>query len=118
MIPEDDPDLREAFAALRREEQTRAPDFRRLVAEARSRGSRARTAAVALAMALAVLLVLVFLPPRVPRRPAAVPSITEWESPTDFLLATPGREVLTTLPRLGDSLIRPEPRPDERRTSS
>ena len=30
----------------------------------------------------------------------------KWQSPTDFLLRTPGADVLKTVPRLGDSLIR------------
>jgi hypothetical protein len=29
-----------------------------------------------------------------------------WQSPTDFLLRTPGADLLKTVPRLGDSLIR------------
>lgn len=30
----------------------------------------------------------------------------KWQSPTDFLLRTPGTELLKTVPRLGDSLVR------------
>lgn len=30
----------------------------------------------------------------------------KWQSPTDFLLRTPGADLLKTVPRLGDSLIR------------
>jgi hypothetical protein len=30
----------------------------------------------------------------------------KWQSPTDFLLRTPGADVLKTVPRLGDSLVR------------
>jgi len=30
----------------------------------------------------------------------------KWQSPTDFLLRTPGADVLRTVPRIGDSLIR------------
>ncbi|MEK6302707.1 MAG: hypothetical protein AABO41_18510 [Acidobacteriota bacterium] len=31
--------------------------------------------------------------------------ISQWRSPTDFLLNTPGNELLKTLPRIGDSSI-------------
>jgi len=30
----------------------------------------------------------------------------KWQSPTDFLLRTPGTDLLKTVPRLGDSLVR------------
>lgn len=48
-------------------------------------------------------------PPR--RRPRITPSeqsttlISEWQSPTDFLLTMPGEQLLKTVPRLHDSTI-------------
>jgi hypothetical protein len=36
---------------------------------------------------------------------AAILSL-KWQSPTDFLLRTPGADLLKTVPRIGDSLIR------------
>jgi hypothetical protein len=35
----------------------------------------------------------------------AAPLISQWRSPTDFLLKTPGDELLRTVPRLGESAI-------------
>lgn len=40
--------------------------------------------------------------------PAALLSF-KWQSPTDFLLRTPGADLLKTVPRVGDSLIRLDP---------
>jgi hypothetical protein len=36
------------------------------------------------------------------QRNNTVASITEWKAPTDFLLETPGRELLRTVPRFGE----------------
>jgi len=37
-----------------------------------------------------------------PRAPKPVTSIIEWKAPTDFLLATPGSELLRTVPQIGN----------------
>ena len=42
---------------------------------------------------------------RSPPRRKATELISQWRSPTDFLLNTPGNELLKTLPRVGDSSI-------------
>jgi hypothetical protein len=120
MTADDDRELRERFAALRREDEAGAPALERLLARARPRAGTGKEAlrlgrpALALAAAAAVFLGIALLDPRKP--PPSLPSITEWRSPTDFLLQTPGREVLESLPRFGEGLIPPEP--NERRTSS
>src|SRR5262249_24023681 len=92
-----DRDLREQFVALRREDAAQAPGF--VVAEQR------RAAApwswrmpVIVLFAPALVAVLFFTLHRGPERPALGQSITEWKSPTDFLLQTPGREVLNRVP--------------------
>jgi len=36
---------------------------------------------------------------------AAVQKLTEWRAPSDALLVTPGREILRTMPRLGESYL-------------
>jgi hypothetical protein len=36
---------------------------------------------------------------------AAVQRLAEWRAPSDALLATPGREILRTMPRLGESYL-------------
>ena len=119
MAEDEDGDLRRWFAEQRREELESAPPFRRMWAAARApRRTRrpARLAAAAVALALAALLWL-----RLDREPAPPPGtsppIAEWRSPTEFLLATPGRELLSTVPALADpdlpglGLAAPPPKP-------
>jgi hypothetical protein len=93
--------LRRRFAMLRREDEQQAPEFGRLWhgrADARRRQTRWFMAAACVLVALALLW----------RRSAqrhpddkTVASITEWKAPTDFLLETPGRELLRTVPEIG-----------------
>lgn len=94
--------LRRHFAVLRREEEQHAPEFGRLWhgrADARRRQTRWFIAA---ACVLVALLALVWIR-SAQRRPddKTVASITEWKAPTDFLLETPGRELLRTVPEIG-----------------
>ena len=94
--------LRRRFAVLRREEQQHAPEFARLW-ETRA-GVRRRQARWVTAAVCALIAVLALLWMRsAQRRPdeRAVASITEWKAPTDFLLETPGRELLRTVPEIG-----------------
>ena len=104
MADDEDRELRRWFAAQRREDLEAAPPFRRVWAAARAKRpprTRARLAVAAVALALLSLLWL-----RPDTRPAPEPgmsgSIAQWRSPTDFLLATPGWELLSTVPALGD----------------
>jgi len=94
--------LRRRFAVLRREEEHYAPEFATLwKARAGARRHQARWFAAA---ACALIAVLAFLWIRsAQRRPEerAVASITEWKAPTDFLLETPCRELLRTVPEIG-----------------
>lgn len=119
MTDDEDRDLRGWFAAQRREEQEAAPPFRRVWAAARAQRRprpRVRFAIAAVALALVALLWLRPDTGRAPE-PGTSPSIAQWRSPTDFLLATPGRELLSTVPALGDpatlglSLPVPPPKP-------
>jgi hypothetical protein len=95
--------LRRRFAALRREEDQQTPEFALLwQAGAGARRPQARWFAAA---ACALIALLAFLWIRsVQRRPGdkIVASITEWKAPTDFLLETPGRELLRTVPEIGE----------------
>ena len=88
--------LQQAFDALRQQETATTPRFDRMW---RGRAPRSLTPRLAFAaMLLITLAVLVFHPPEKPK-----PSITEWKAPTDFLLQTPGSELLTSLPDLKGS---------------
>jgi len=103
-----DEELRELFSVLRGEDEAHAPPF--MAEQGRRRNgpplpSGWRLAAASVFAATVLLAVLVWLrhgPPRIPgvpgRGPVPVISITEWKPPTDFLLNTPGREILRTAP--------------------
>lgn len=104
---DDDADLRVAFAAIREEDAAGVPAFEAVLAGAsRGRTERRRpwllptlTGTVA-AAALAVAGIAVMRRPE-PRLPK-VAVIEQWTAPTDFLLETPGREFLETVPSIGD----------------
>jgi hypothetical protein len=102
-----DDDLRARFSELRLEEELRAPAF--LAPAPASAGHRhwwPVGASVAITVCLIAMTVLVhWLRPTArtgqpePRKPFA--SIMEWKPPTAFLLQTPGRELLRTVPAIG-----------------
>jgi hypothetical protein len=103
-MPSDDNDLRTRFAELRREEDARAPRF--TLPSPGGAAPRLRLARrVALALSLAGLVACIFFlrlmrqPERLPAKTAI--SLTEWKAPTDFLLETPGRDLLRTVPAIG-----------------
>ena len=97
-----DDTLRRHFADLRREEEQHAPVFATLwQVRPGVRGHRARWF---VATACALIALLAFLWIRSAQRRTeekAVASITQWKAPTDFLLETPGRELLRTVPKIG-----------------
>jgi len=106
---DDDADLRAAFAALRRDDSASAPGFEPLLAaaEARSKAAADRSRrllvpVMAGTLAAAALVALVITAVRRPAAPLpSLASIEQWTAPTDFLLETPGREFLETVPRIG-----------------
>ncbi len=107
MTDDEDRDLRRRFAALRRQELEAVPPFRRVWAAARARRRpRPRVRFAVAAVALAILGLLWLRPDTRPAPESGTsPSIAQWRSPTDFLLATPGRELLSTVPALGSPAI-------------
>jgi hypothetical protein len=95
--------LRRGFATLRREEDQHAPEFARLWQA--GTGARRRQTGWFVAIACALIALLAFLWIRSVQRRSddkTVASITEWKAPTDFLLETPGRELLRTVPQIGE----------------
>jgi len=92
---------------LRREEEARAPEFSALAAPGRSQGrplwsGRVVAASVCVAAITAAGLWLETALHRPHAEPATpVASIAGWKPPTDFLLETPGRELLQTVPVIG-----------------
>jgi hypothetical protein len=113
--PDLDPDLRDSFAALRRQEEAGAPEFEVLSESAARRrqprgpSRRFRPLAIAAATAAVAAALVVASAPwlRTPAPPADSSvrpvSITAWRPATDFLLRTPGQEVLTKPPAFGSA---------------
>ena len=84
-----DDHLRDAFAELRNAEAANVPRF----------AARARRRRPFASLAFAIVAIIVLAIVMIPRRPPA-PSITRWKAPTDFLLQTPGSELLSSTPDL------------------
>ena len=89
--------LGDRFAELREEERAVVPPF--------TVPRPQHFVALRWAVAALLLVIVVALFPRhhitfTPDDRAAARSITEWHPPTDFLLRTPGREVLSTVPSI------------------
>ena len=99
----DDSALRRRFTVLRREEEKSVPEFASLW-RGRVRAPRGKTRWVVAAACALIVLAAVLWPRSGKRGPEGVPvaSITEWKAPTDFLLETPGRELLRTVPEIGE----------------
>lgn len=108
-----DDDLRAAFERIREADARGAPSFRELVeAGNRRRPVRIRWAfylPVAAAISAAIALAIVLRPPAgtppvdVQRAEIGVAVSGWWEAPTDFLMATPGSEIVSGTPALGGS---------------
>jgi hypothetical protein len=100
---DDDRGLRQLFAQLRHEDWAGVSPFR---APALGEASRRRQSLRLLLAAAAIVLIALLLA-RPQRNPWNTPShvvdlgAAAWRSPTDFLLTTPGRELLRTVPALG-----------------
>ncbi len=99
--PHDERDLRKRFAELRHEDIAQTPPFERPAPVARSHhwGRLAAAAAVAI---ITVTAVLWTIGSRAGQPPLLAVDLTRtvWESPTDFLLDTPGSELLRTVPTI------------------
>ena len=110
---EDDRDLYEGFQALRREEKALVPPISMPARTAHRHGQR-RLLAGGLVVAVACVTVLIagtlWLLPGLQigfrgqnhSREQAAASITMWKPATDFLLDTPGRELLQHVPTIGE----------------
>jgi hypothetical protein len=95
---DNDHDVRELFARLKEEDRAHSPPFRMPV---RTEPHRWWSPRVAVAAAI-VLIALVLARPDTPRYGVLVdPRAATWRSPTDFLLITPGSELMRTVPAVG-----------------
>ena len=88
-------DLRDLFHRLRDEE--RVPAFRSAAARPPLSKRRSRAALRYAVILIAVVLGIVAFHHR---RPPVTESIVTWKAPTDFLLRTPGSELLSTVPQI------------------
>lgn len=94
--------LRNLFVSLRQEEQQSTPAFASLWARKNPVQQRKGLWFAAAACALIVVAAFLLLRSERPNREEVLTvSITEWKAPTDFLLETPGREILRTVPEIG-----------------
>jgi hypothetical protein len=94
--------LRKRFAGLRQEEQQHTPAFAPLWSGRARAPHRKGLWYVATACVLIVVVaILLLLSERPSRNEVSMVEITEWKAPTDFLLETPGREILQTVPEIG-----------------
>lgn len=119
---DDDRPLRELFARLKHEDRARTPSFRMP-----ERGVMRRSVwlpRVAIAAAI-VLVAIVLARPDHPSRNVSVIDLgaATWRSPTDFLLVTPGSDLMRTVPAFGSpdrwapvDLRRPSPAPESTRS--
>ncbi|MBI1748342.1 MAG: hypothetical protein HYR55_17435 [Acidobacteria bacterium] len=114
---QEEKELKELFQQQRWEDERAAPRFAKVWAAAVSRHKRRQRPRRLLPIAAAALIVLtisgavaIFFKPSAnrldpPALSSAAASITTWQSPTDFLLHSPGEPLLITVPRLGESLL-------------
>ncbi|HJU43815.1 MAG TPA: hypothetical protein VJ691_13400 [Vicinamibacterales bacterium] len=101
----DDPTLRERFAALRAEETQGAPSFGSVRARRpAARPNRRRRAFAMAAAAAAIVFGFLVLRPE-PRPGFEQLSITEWRSPTAFLLENPAASLLQATPAVGERWV-------------
>ena len=102
--------LRELFESARRRDEASAPRFLEVLRRERPTERAVRIPLAARLATIAIVLALIGLLAVSGRvaRPTAVPPVTgellssaRWSGPTDFLLATPGGDLLRSTPRIG-----------------
>jgi hypothetical protein len=103
-----DSGFREQFDRMKREDELSARPFSAYWQDARQSAGR-RGAWVlnfgAIAAVLALVAVVAFVVHVRSPRQASIGQISQWRSPTDSLLRTPGNQLFTTMPRFGDSVL-------------
>lgn len=99
---DDDRDVRELFARLKAEDSARTPGLRMPTRTERQRGWWSPRI---LAAAVIALIALVLARPDAPPHNVSLQLVdlrrSTWQSPTDFLLVTPGSELMRTVPAVG-----------------
>ena len=99
---DDDGTLRELFAQLKEEDRARTPSFRPpAMRPVPRRRSMVRVALAAASVVVAIVLARPDQTPRIAARQLVDLRASAWRSPTDFLLITPGSELLRSVPSVG-----------------
>jgi hypothetical protein len=98
-------ELSRLFEAQRRADEASAPDLDALLARTEPRRRRPAGRRIAYAITIAGLVAAAVLLVRGDARrgvapPAEAGQLADWQSPTAFLLETPGSELLTEIPTL------------------
>ena len=131
-----DDELRAAFNALNRDVQTSAPPFADLASASRLNDARRRHRVRRGSILIAVILIPALIAVSARSTPAfdferfstltgIDPGAVSWEAPSDFLLSTPGYDLLRTIPTIDvrvpavpmDSTRPPQDRSTPRRSS-
>lgn len=127
MTPEDpEARLRRLFAEARLADENRARPFKTVLRSQgmhtrRSSGTRVSLRSLGLFAASALLLAVYVLRSRTPAAPQpnaanrVSADLSSWKSATDFLLDTPGAELLRSAPVLRSSLLAPLEKPPSER---
>jgi len=103
---DEDRELVRLFEELRRADDASAPPFRRVLERPQARARAPSLGSVAAVSASVLALLILWLagswrPPRGTQRASAgTVGLGDWKSPTDFLLLTPGGELLDSKPTL------------------
>lgn len=100
---DDDRDLRETFASLRREEKAKVTAFHKLVTP-RHRVSLAPAGVFVTVLVVIGLAIGWVLQPSGRDPPRSEMSLAAWSGPTAFLLHTPGHDLLSSVPAFGRAL--------------
>ena len=106
-MTDDDADLQVNFEALKAEDARAVQPFAtsweaaRLSVRRRHGWLRVPAVAAALTLLLAAAIAVYIHPASHP----AIDDISRWQSPTASLLKTPGSELLTDMPRIGEPVI-------------
>lgn len=107
-MTEQNHDLEELFRALRRRAATATPSFNATLAAARHGAQPRRPVRLVAAVAAGIVIVLLavtLVGRHEPRAGAVDLAATTWEGPTDFLLQTPGADLLRNVPALGTTRL-------------
>jgi hypothetical protein len=101
-MTDNDHDVRELFARLKQEDGAHTPPFRKpMRTEANRRSWSPGLAAAAVIALIALVLTRPDAPPLHSSRQLVDLRVSTWRSPTDFLLVTPGSELMRTVPAVG-----------------